>query len=738
MPWLRGERSNQALAILLAGIVGACGKPPVTGIEIVPFEVVVGADPDKPTTFELEARLWTGEPTQRWSIIESDGYRNLKWKVDQPWVKVVSRTGFRARLEVQAGAPATGLAVVTVKAGGKTTNPGAQISLAPVALTGEDILAANYVPNHTPDAVVIRGIRGATGGPCEVTLSGFVKRASLGKVVAPCGGDSPGWGAAVLSANHRMMVTPVTWSAPDQAVDAAPLQAPLLALPVALHIMVGNSTMTSDELARFRDEVLSVAEADIEVANSLLAEARTGLKVKVSKTSTVLVPDAVRISNCLPGDAVTSGEDELGLLNVYYVNELDEYRGRACDRHESRKQDVIYVSWLEAAGTTLVHEVGHVLGLTQPGAGHSDGLEGFDATNLMASGDDDRDPGGRRRLSVGQAFRVNVDSASWLNWAEDPPGTLIRESTAPRFSCQCGETDPSGQCPRFLDDVARPSGRLPLTHPWECYDQLEIAQIQLAGGPQVQEALPQVDEEAPVAIVAGRRANTPPGTCSDDLRGSTEKHVFETFVRFENLTRPGSCPSWAALFFKQHGVAYFPLAEPGFIWTKTADELVVEDGLPSLVDVPVGMYYSIEHDPKVDLDIAHAIETFGPSSRSGIKLVFDKHTSDCPATSPASPRIAVCYHDGGGSEAGYSSRTIEIWLGKRGPTTISHFLGRVLGLATVTNEVVFPNNIMLGDPDKRGKNLTLGQVYRVSQPLNSSLPACGAGRCPPLEADVPR
>ena len=92
-PWPR-----PALAIVLAAFTGACPpKPPkVTAIEIVPSAVEVGSDPTITTTFELEARLWTGDAIDRHSIIEGQGYDNLAWKVagNPPWLTVTSPPGF--------------------------------------------------------------------------------------------------------------------------------------------------------------------------------------------------------------------------------------------------------------------------------------------------------------------------------------------------------------------------------------------------------------------------------------------------------------------------------------------------------------------------------------------------------------------------------------------------------------------------------------------------------------------
>src|SRR4051812_13315390 len=113
-------------AMLLLAVAGACGKPKVTAIEIAPSEVMVGSE-GTPTTFQVEARLWTGSAAERTSIDEADGYNNLHWKVDpvsQSWLTVTGN-GFHATVTVAPNAAPAGPGFITVEAGGKTTQPGA-------------------------------------------------------------------------------------------------------------------------------------------------------------------------------------------------------------------------------------------------------------------------------------------------------------------------------------------------------------------------------------------------------------------------------------------------------------------------------------------------------------------------------------------------------------------------------------------------------------------------------------
>jgi hypothetical protein len=714
-----------ALAILLIVIAGACPKKPtVTDIEIVPSAVVVGSDLTSATSFELEARLWTGPATSRLSITESQGYDNLTWTPSQPWLKLVSHSGFRATFRIEAGPGPTTSANLTVKAGGKTSIP-AEISVAPNVVPSQDFLSATYTANMVPDAAIVNGIRNAVGAPCSLSLSAFVTRTELGKVVDLCGG----WGAAVLAVDHQMMFTPVGWSPGQDVVNAGALQGPLVSLPLALRVMVGNSSLSPADLAKLQDDALKVAQADIAAANSILAETRAGIKLVVDNSDKIGPLEEV-ISDCLPGDGLTSAHDTPGMLNVYYVNSLDEFRGRTCGWHESRPQDVIYVAWDKHSPTTFIHEVGHALGLTLPGQGHSDIVAGFDLTNVMTSGENDLDPGGRFRFSVGQVFRMNADSASWLNWAHDALGNPVRGAGEPLLACQCGESDPTERCPRLVDDVARPSAGPGSAQTWDCYDQVRLTTVNDVA-------------ESPVGIVAGRRGRAPPGTCSTDLPGSAELRWGVTFVRFENLTRPGTCDSWAAIFFRRHGLLFLRLGEPEFVLSQVANELRVTDPMPDRVNVKVHVFYSNPAvlQPTVDKDVDHALKTFGESNRSGILLVFDMNTTDpCPDTAPGLLEINLCYPSPGSnvgtSEASLSPVRIRVL--NRTETTVSHFLGRALGLKVLASkDPRFPDNIMQQVPADRGQKLTLGQVFRINAALIPGLPKCDPGPCPSLSADVP-
>lgn len=709
-----------AFAIMLLGIVGAGPDPPrITKMEIVPSLVVVGSDPSNATSFEVEVRLWTGE-ADRVSIV--DGYLP-QWTASAPWIKLVSSTGFRARFEIEAGALPSGsapLAYVQVTAGGMTTEPGAKIVFAPDVLSAADGVIAAYDPDRQPTAVVVSADRGSSQDPC-MSVSTLVRRAMLGPLVAKCSDGETAWGVAVLSKGHSMVLTPpVTWtSTPDPVIDVSSQQTPRLAVPLALHVMVAPGPDDDIDPVVLRDSILKIAKDDIKAADSLLDESRAGIALDLIQSETIDTADEVKIANCPAGDTVTAAHDVSGVLNVYYVNDMGNYRGRACDRHDTRKQDVVYVVSPRHQSTTLAHEIGHALGLFLPGQGHTDKIGGLDRTNIMTSGDQDTDPAGRHRLTVGQVFRMNADSASWLTWAADKSGNPLRDAAAVRVRCTCGSDDPATACPGLGDDVAARSDRSDGINAWDCSDEVIFYEVP--------------ETEQPVAVVAGRRWGT--DICRTDVPGETEHHFEATFVRFDNLTRPGQCPAWAAVFFKERAVLFLPLAEPDVGLTQGADEIVMGDPIPDRLEVPVHLYYASSDQSEVRREMAHAAAAYGPSNRSGILLQFDENENvGCPQNSPAKPAIEVCYLSTGTDEATLTGRHIDI-LGGRGTTTLSHYLGLALGLSELTSAATVPSaNVMQADAAARGTKLTLSQVFQISAELNPAL--CGTATCPVLSPDV--
>jgi hypothetical protein len=717
------RRLKSALPLLLVVLVGAA-PPPIILIEIVPTSVVVHHDPTvrTETSFELEARLWTETLAARRSIIESDGY-TLTWSTTQPWLIKTGQQGFRAVFKIAQSIQGT--ATVKVVANGNASDP-VNVTVVNGPTAGEDFLTATYKPGQVPDVALVSGIRNTPGGPCGFTFTAFVAGVGLGNVVDPCTGDGGAWEAAVLSVGHKSVVATGQWSGQQNTVNAGALQGSPRVIPVALRVMLGDDELSEQELKALRDATMLLAVAEVEAANGVLASTRTG--VELAKPDTLTIEDLdpaevdaygeVAVADCRDGDDRTLSRDVPGKLNVYYVNRLYNLRGRACPPHRWRKYPVIYVERDIKLQTTLVHEVGHALGLTVPKDGHTNVVGGLDLSNVMTKGYTDWDPGGRRRLTVGQVFRMNADSASWLSWATVANGALVRESAAPRLACQCGGGDPSGSCPRVADDIAPPSAATDASTDRDCWDKLFLRNAPA--------------NERPVAIIAGRRWRAPPEECSSFLRGWDASLPQEVWVGLQNVTRHGDCSSRAVLFYRRYGVQFVNLSEPAFGLTQTSDETMVLGSPSKPLPVRVRLYITLAmiSSEIVAQEIEIARTVFGDLNRSGIALVFEFNTTGCPLVGPGPGEIEVCYAPLM-QEEGRLAAPRRIRLGHWTPTTLAHFIGRALGLARLD----LPSNIMRPTPALRGKRLTIGQVFRINAAVGV-LSSCDDAECPLQALDM--
>lgn len=724
--------------LLTVASCASCNGPKVIEVDIVPKAVTLG-DASVSTTFELEARLWTGDPLNRLGISEKQKYPSLKWSPGADWLEVKEESGFRATFRVKSSP--TGPAKVTVKAGGKTAEAPISASLGPV--TGQDLHMASYTPDKPPVVSLVSGNRTvAPGEPC-VTLAAFVRQALLGQVIKPCGTDVEGW-AAAFAVDHQVVMKPVTWTAPpppDNTPDATGDQGALRSLPIALHVMAWEDGMTQAQLDLLRDTLLQAAKKDKDVANANLAASRAGIRLTLvlgdpeAKHST---NQRTVIGDCVSGDEQTRDKDVAGVLNVYYVDDVDGPRkGQACAWTENREREVIYVGRVGRSGSTLGHEVGHALSLVMPGAGHTNFLRGFDRTNMMGKSDYDGDHVGRTRFTVGQIFRMNADSGSWLAWAREHPMlvTPIRPMAPPPLACQCAPEDVTGPCPLVLDDVAHGSTTPPTLREWkDCHDLLE-----LGGVP---------EHESPVAILGGRPWRTPPQGCSQKITGTREWQNSATYIKFANLTRPAStCKVWAAVFFRDHGPMHLKLEGLAYSFTQGADQGYSSSPMPARTLVRIHVYYDSQHESEMIADTTHATETLETLNRTGLDLVFGQpSTTNCPTTAAAG-EYNLCYTLQGAAEATQQPKGITVSLNERKATTVSHWLGRLIGFDVLDQPAVqalglpaaaFPDNIMWRDPLARGKVLTLGQIFRLHVKLGAPLPACDTEPlwCPRVEADV--
>jgi hypothetical protein len=688
--------------VLLVPAVSACPpKCEVTELEIVPAMVMMGSDPVNPTSLRLEARLWSGPASSRFGLsIAEHPECKLSWKTSQSWLSLDPVGDYGARLSINPGTSPSTSAFVTVTAGDLTTAPGAEIRVLPGTVPSQDMVSAEYLAGGTPSAVVVNGTPSSGGAPPGPWVSAFVRRGVVGQEDASP--DGPGWAAAVLDAAHGTVMYPGPWTPGQDQIGPPPPPVAVRSIPVALRIAVDASHNPV--------VVLNAAKDDIGAANSVLAENRVGVALEALSIKTIPAAEVgPEFADCLTGDDLTPIDDQPGMLHLFYVGKLGNLTGLTCPATDARPQPVIYIAFGTYSTISLPHEVGHALGLVVPLRGHAENSPGFDASNVMSNVDWDKDPFGRQRFTVGQAFRMNADSASWLNWTTDAAGiTPLRVESVPLLGCQCGAADPAGRCPRLGDDVARRRGGLGDSQTWDCDDRLKLPAVGVG--------------ERAAGLLAGRRWRDPPGHCTRGLPGSQMSGANQ--LRFANLTRPGKCPSWAAIFFSGHTPIFRELQErPAMVWTDVSEPWslspvpVLEPKRP----VTAGVYYPSSEAVPATSQIAEAKWVFGEGNLSGLALTILPHPGPCvPGTGDD---VFICYSSSG--------------------PTVAQLLGEAFGLPLLTpteeNDPAYLVNVMQPAASKRGDRLTLGQLFLIHSTLKTGdFPNCTLApeSCPPLTADA--
>jgi hypothetical protein len=211
----------------------------------------------------------------------------------------------------------------------------------------------------------------------------------------------------------------------------------------------------------------SWAQTAISEANTFFAENRVGIQVTASALTIATAAQAGTIgTGCETVGALMTSNPAAGLydpnsLNVYFVPSVTMmsyglWLGYNCYRPNTagvRAPNILFVSLLYGVPTTLTHELGHALGLRwlngHTNSGEQNGRKEFPVTNLMYSYVNRQTAAAQNRFSLGQAYRMNIDTASWLSQG-------VQQSTSNKIkNCQ---PDPTEQipCPRLALDLPSP------------------------------------------------------------------------------------------------------------------------------------------------------------------------------------------------------------------------------------------------------------------------------------------
>jgi hypothetical protein len=214
-------------------------------------------------------------------------------------------------------------------------------------------------------------------------------------------------------------------------------------------------------------DALSWARTAIDEVNTFFGENRIGIQVTTSTFMTATPSQAQTIgNNCETAGALKQSGPAAGVydpdrINVYFVPWIDMlgyglWLGYNCFEPNGsgvRAPNVIFVSLLYGVYSTASHELGHALGLrwlnahSNPGA--QDGRVGFPVTNLMYSYVDRATAAAQNRFSLGQAYRMNIDSASWLNRTGQTSTASMKKECQP-------EPTKNRPCPRLALDLPSP------------------------------------------------------------------------------------------------------------------------------------------------------------------------------------------------------------------------------------------------------------------------------------------
>jgi hypothetical protein len=247
------------------------------------------------------------------------------------------------------------------------------------------------------------------------------------------------------------------WKTSTAPRDVAP--GPALSLKVTIFLAVTPSTVAASTSAGPSDPK-TLATADVAWANALYELNRVGVTIDAQYVPLQPSPDLTALVGADPYDCVlphelptNSAATNYGYdpvhVSVYYVDRINyppdlsypRVRGIECHYWYSGDPNatppgegpVVFISYTHHSPVTLAHELGHALGLNDE--------EEMTALNVMNSllPDGPQGADARSRLSVGQAFHMNVWNDSWIN---------IRSPKPPVRAC-----DDVHPCPPMALDV---------------------------------------------------------------------------------------------------------------------------------------------------------------------------------------------------------------------------------------------------------------------------------------------
>lgn len=239
--------------------------------------------------------------------------------------------------------------------------------------------------------------------------------------------------------NGMYYVKPDIWT--DSPNDEHPVTLPhMFRAPVAVWIAI-------DGTAQDRAAAQQRAERDMANANYLYNTHKVGVWFDATYADAA---DLAEIANRGCNNAArvrVSNFYRPGQLNVYYINSsiLSSIGWNCSEDHDLGTPDydpnIIFVN-SSGLPETLAHEFGHAFSLYHP---DMFGITGIGSNNLMWSGGSAVSP--RTDFTIGQAFRMNLNSTSMMNANGLRLGWGVRDPP-------CRDEETSELCPHLSTDTS--------------------------------------------------------------------------------------------------------------------------------------------------------------------------------------------------------------------------------------------------------------------------------------------
>jgi hypothetical protein len=272
----------------------------------------------------------------------------------------------------------------------------------------------------------------------------MVRRAALPENLT--GGCAPA--AALFSVDRgvhfeRGASFPPPWTAAQTDQLVVSTMASLITVPLVFYWTASASP------------AITKIQAQISNANAILQRGRAGLRFDMPSMAHIQIGSTpVTLSNdCdAAAEALTKDGHDLTArtLFVAYFTDVQNAKAFACPPEAGQDAGIIALSSLTMSDVTLAHELGHMMALLRPDdtfghTGHGGKIiDGFDWSNMMWAWQTTSASVYRIRLSLGQAFRMNLEDGSWIVHAGLRPVESI--------NCLCNPYDTS-VCPRLSADI---------------------------------------------------------------------------------------------------------------------------------------------------------------------------------------------------------------------------------------------------------------------------------------------